>query len=352
MTGPQMQRLREITGQQQGSQGFRGDVYSGQQYGMPSLATSGQQQGSQGFRGDVYSGQQYGMPSLATSGQQQAPNAQPQQQMPQGQMPGMQTGGSYADLLKNNIFADLNQKQARTNYFNVTPSIRAATNPNLLAVAATNKDVARGMADTLANQVSPGSKASDTDVENFMKYAADAALRKTKTGTQLNQMQYASNLDRFLDQGTQLMPSVIKYAGLAGRFKSAKDALAAASNEMPEDYSNYLNFTRVTVPEAAGEIGRALGRQATDNERQILDKVINPVYWDSNPRMALKQFNFLVDSFRGKYGINKSLASSNADIRQQLAGSQSSQQSVEEPSETKTLGNKTYIKINGKWHEQ
>ena len=249
----------------------------------------------------------------------------PSQQQTVGQaiQPQMNQGGTLADQLQNGILADQNQKLARTNYFNNTPAIRAATNPNLLALAGTDREAAKGIAQTLLNQVSPGAKVSDADVDNIMQYARDASLRKVKTGTQLNQMQYASNLDRFLDQGTQLMPSVIKYAGLAGRFKSAKDALSAASNAMPEDYSNYLNFTRVTVPEAAGEIGRTLGKQATDQEREVLDSVINPTYWDSNPQMALKQWNWLVESFRGKNnqgGINQSLASSNADIRKQLAG--------------------------------
>lgn len=271
-----------------------------------------------------------------------------QQQMPQQgiQQPPQQ---SLVQQILSGINIDQQQKKARTNYFNSAPGIRAATNPNLLSVAGSNKEVARGMAQTLLNQVAPGAKVTDDDIKNFQSYAKDAVLKKTKTGTQLNQMQYASNLDRLLDQGTELMPSVIKYAGLAGQFKKATDAIAAAQGAMPEDYSNYLNFTRVTVPQAAGEIGRTLGKTATIEETRNLKNVMNPTYWDSNPAMALKQWNWLVDSFKGRRGINQSLAASNADIRSQLADNQTLGQAASK-SITKTINGKTYEQRNGDWY--
>lgn len=248
--------------------------------------------------------------------QQQQPNQVPVQQ---GRTQ------SYGDMIRNSIFADLAEKQARTNYFNTTPAIRAATNPNLLAVASTNRDVARGIANTLANQVSPGSKASEQDVDNFMQYAGDAALKKVKTGTQLNQMQYGANLGAILDQATPLIPSVIKYSGIAGKFKNAEDALKAFANSNPEDYTNLNNFLTVTVPLGAGEIGRTLGKQATDTETKALKDVMDPNSWKTNPSMALQKWNFLLDSVKGKNGqggIGQSLAASNAAIRQSLTSGQ------------------------------
>jgi hypothetical protein len=278
---------------------------------------------------------------------------QPQPQQQQAIAPALGLGGSQQqpqnvrDLMLQSLFGKMAEQKAKTNYMTAMPGIRAAANPALLAAASQNEDAAKGILDTLMQQVSPGSHPTDQNVKDFQEYASDATLRKTKTANQINQMQYATNLDKLLAQGSELMPSVSQYAGVPGKLKLASDRAQASIGTVNPEYSDYLKFTRATVPMAAGEIGRTLGKQATNEMTKILTEVADPNYWDSNPDLAMQQWNWIVQTFqgiKGKGGINQALSASNTDIRKELAsGGQQSQQQVGKVMVVSPDGKKGYI---------
>ena len=194
---------------------------------------------------------------------------------------------------------------------------------------------------------------SEQDLINMQKDTGDALNRKLTTANVFNQRQFASNLNGLLDQGQQLMPSVVKYAGSKGKLKGGIDAVKSSLGETSPEYADYLLFTRTTVPLVAGEISRTLGKNATDQQDKILRSIADPLYWDSNPEMAMKQYNFLMQSMSM---IGGSLAKRPTEIVEQLrrGGVNAGQgtANVQGASNSKVIGDKTYVQVNGQWMEQ
>jgi len=176
----------------------------------------------------------------------------------------------------------------------------------------------------------------------------DTYAKKVLTANQRNQQLYASILDNLFQGAQPLMDSVTGYAGLAGRAKLQQDRVQASLGKTPSDYQNYLNFTRNYATNIANEMRRTLGGQATDSEQKLMANVSNPAYWDSNPDLAMQQFKSLQDMYRQR--VNPALTQTPSQTRAKLSGA-SAQSGASQAQATKTLGGKTYYKINGQWHE-
>ena len=167
-------------------------------------------------------------------------------------------------------------------------------------------------------QQQPQFTPSQQDIDAVMNNAGDAALKKTTTAQQLNQRIYAKELDGLFEEGTNLMPSVIKYAGLLGKSKEGKDKVLSQFQKNDPDYQNYWNFTHNVAPNVANEMRRTLGGQATDYEGKLMADLSSPVYWDSNPELAMGQWNHLTNLYKTKinpvvYGNPSKLTSNMKD---------------------------------------
>lgn len=238
--------------------------------------------------------------------------------------------------------------------------LRVINNPQMQSLINSNPDVAKAITQTLGNiglgnnqipqniQNMPmqgngnqnylnnpsnniGFSPSDLDVYNIRQNAGDSALKRSQTAQQINQQKYGAILGNIFDQADQQMPSVIKYAGLGGAIKKGTDSLYSALGSSNKDYENYNNFVRVTAPNAANEMRRVLGGQATDYESKLLNSIANPATWSNNPQLAMSQWNSLKDLYQNH--INRALYENTSkisnDVRNKLMLSPSEQESLE-----------------------
>jgi hypothetical protein len=235
-------------------------------------------------------------------------------------------------------------KQKATDYMTSrqTQMARALRSPELLSLASTNPKIARSLAESLAAsigatqqpsqvtaqtqgqpiEVAPAqnvpqqSNITDADVAAMQRAVADSLVKSTTTAQIQNQRYYANVLDSLFTSGDQLMPSVAKFSGLTGKYGKGESAVKSALGETSPDYSNYLKFTRTLAPALANEMRRTLGGQATDQEIKIMNNVVNPDYWDTNPKQALEQYNYLKELY--KMQVSKTIAKTPSEIESSL----------------------------------
>lgn len=203
--------------------------------------------------------------------------------------------------------------QSQANIFGGQPQQQPQQNPT--QGAPWNIPLLQPQQQNAPQQNSPLAKQlTDYNSPEVQNIARSGALKKTETTAQLNQKMYGETLGALMTEAQPLIPSVVKFAGLAGQANKRVDQFASAAGLSNDpDYQNYQNYTRVIAPQVAGEIGRVLGRQATDNERGVLDKIANPSYWDSNPQLALSQLNTLSQTAAA---VSGQLAKSPAQMQQ------------------------------------
>ena len=171
---------------------------------------------------------------------------------------------------------------------------------------------------------------SPNDYEQLSKSVNDVLEKKTTTAQIMNQRQYAGILDNLFDQGSELMPSVVKYAGLAGAGKKGIDALQSSFGKQSKTYQDYLLFSRSLAPILSNEMRRTLGGQASDNEQKIMANLANPSWIDSNPDQALSQYQFLSNVYRNK--VNPSLAARPSETLSLLKGGEAKSMSQDNES--------------------
>jgi hypothetical protein len=144
---------------------------------------------------------------------------------------------------------------------------------------------------------------SAQDIQNLQQASGDALIHKTQTAQQQNQRMFGGILDNLFSQGDKEIPSVVKYAGVLGNASGIKEkAIASLGGETSDDYKNYYNFTHVTAPSIANEMGRVLGKHSTDYQQKAMKQLSDPSYWDSNPELAMGQWNAMTSLF--KNGVN------------------------------------------------
>ncbi len=150
------------------------------------------------------------------------------------------------------------------------------------------------------NQIAGASTPQSRDV------AKSYVIKGTETAAQQNQTLYGETFNALTKMADPLMPSVVKFAGLAGQAGKKMDQFvtgAGITADNNPDYANYLKFTRTVAPAMANEFKRMLGGQATDQETKIMDNLTNSAYWDSNPQIAMEQYNLMKDVGRTQSGV-------------------------------------------------
>jgi hypothetical protein len=180
---------------------------------------------------------------------------------------------------------------------------------------------------------------------------ADKATNNQYTSQQLQQMTYDNSAQNMLQQVAPQLDQIKQYAGLKGTGQLVSDRLKAAFGEADPRYQSYNNFTRVQAPLVVNEIRRAFGGQATDAERSVMDQLVKPNYWDSNPSLAPAQMQALADSLHANTrAISQSKSQNVAQAQQSL--NQPNIFSGSQPQVSKAIGGKNYVKVNGQWYEQ
>jgi len=147
----------------------------------------------------------------------------------------------------------------------------------------------------------------------------NSRTKKTNTAQALNQQRFAATTDSLLKEGKKLLPSVSQYSGALGKGKGSIDSVKSSLGENTPAYNDYMYFTRQYVPTVASEMMRAFGVNASDTQKSLYQKVINPLAWDQNPKGAEENFNRMVDMFEKAVSptIGKGIAQINAGLRKQ-----------------------------------
>lgn len=153
-------------------------------------------------------------------------------------------------------------------------------------------------------------------VGGITKHLAERMVKSETDVQARNQQRYALTLDQLLDEGNQILPGISKFAGTIGKGKSLNDALKSQFGEQSKEYSDYLYFTRQLIPQAAGEMLRTLGANATDTQKKMYLQVVNPLSWDTNPQIAIRNYEMLTNSLKNRIG--KTISLNPSEIRNQL----------------------------------
>lgn len=142
---------------------------------------------------------------------------------------------------------------------------------------------------------------SDGTPINFSPTAKEALNRVMKSGgysQQFAQQRFARTTDALLQRGLEYLPSVEKYVGAVGKVNNYSDALKSQYGQESKQYGDYQYLTRQLLPLTAGEMMRALGVNASDEQKKLYLSVVNPVSWDTNFKIASGNYKKLVKLFK------------------------------------------------------
>lgn len=119
--------------------------------------------------------------------------------------------------------------------------------------------------------------------------------QKQTTDTQVrNRNLYATNIEKTLDR---IDPTIFAYyTGPEGAMRFAKDkALGLANNgkDMPSELKAYQRIYKVDVPVLSKQIRQFYGDSIQPIVAEKLNAITNPDSWDTNPQLALEQFDEL-----------------------------------------------------------
>jgi len=144
----------------------------------------------------------------------------------------------------------------------------------------------------------------------------DQIIKRGTTAQGLNQQRFAATTDKILNEGEKLIPSISQYAGALGKAQGNIDKVKSSLGQDTPAYNDYLYFTRTFAPYAAGEMMRALGVNASDSQKELYQKVINPISWDSNPKTAMENYKKMTKLFKNT--VSKTVGKSTGEIRSGL----------------------------------
>lgn len=134
-------------------------------------------------------------------------------------------------------------------------------------------------------------------ISGISQALVDQIIKQGTTAQGLNQQRFAATTDEMLNKGSELLPSVTKYSGALGRAKGNLDAVANSLGAGSQDYNDYIYFTRTFVPSSAAEMMRASGANASDEQKKLYQKIINPISWDQDPKAASENYKRMQDLF-------------------------------------------------------
>lgn len=204
--------------------------------------------------------------------------------------------------------------------------------------------------DPTAAMLAGAQQPSNQNTIAAMQDAMNSSLQsKTVPKPILQQRLFAQSADNLLKQVAPDMATITQFAGAAGKLNLTLDKYAAATGQQSSpEYLKANNFLTTQMPIIVNEVRRGLGGQATDSEREEMKNVSNPVFWKNSPQAALSQFNSLVSSLSE---VNKALVQSPSQtvgsLQQGIQNPPYAQQQI-----SKSIGGKSYTKINGKWYQQ
>lgn len=133
------------------------------------------------------------------------------------------------------------------------------------------------------------------DISKLQDTAGSEAIKKTVPANIQTQRYFSKSADNLMQQ----IPwdKLGGYAGLAGKLGiTGNRALASMNGVTPQDYVAYNNFIHTQLPALANEIRRSLGGQATNEETELMNNMVNPVYVDNNFPQVLSQVQALKNS--------------------------------------------------------
>lgn len=209
----------------------------------------------------------------------------------------MQNNPAFQNYVSNN-------PQAQANYAGLMQSVlnNQITTPNLPGMRPNvlNASQNQQQIPTQPNAVpSAYGYVNPSDINSITNATQNAFMKTAYTPQQQQQMTYENSAENMLGQIAPDLPEITKYAGLAGHAGMTADKYASAFGlKTDPTYSKFVNFSETQAPIIANELRRAFGGQATDSEREIMDNLANPVYWNKSPQIAMGQMQTLFDTLR------------------------------------------------------
>lgn len=209
----------------------------------------------------------------------------------------MQNNPAFQNYVSNN-------PQAQANYAGLMQSVlnNQVTTPNLPGMAPNilNASQNQQQAPMQQNTIpSAYGMVNPSDINSITNATQNAFMKTAYTPQQQQQMTYENSAENMLGQIAPDLPDITKYAGLAGHAGLTADKYASAFGlKTDPSYSKFVNFSQTQAPVIANELRRALGGQATDSEREIMDNLANPVYWNKSPQIAMNQMQSLFNTLR------------------------------------------------------
>ncbi|MGB0978119.1 MAG: hypothetical protein ACPGVV_01925 [Croceimicrobium sp.] len=150
---------------------------------------------------------------------------------------------------------------------------------------------------TLARSKTTFPKISPTVLKNMQSAVGSDLMRKTQDEKIREQRVYSNSAFNMLNAVKPHMAQIAKFASAFGKGRSFFDHMLA-QGQITKDpgFVAYKNFTTVQAPLIANDIRRAMGGQATDKEAEMMKNLANPTFWNTNPQLALDQFQSLVNT--------------------------------------------------------
>lgn len=138
-----------------------------------------------------------------------------------------------------------------------------------------------------------------SDINSVNNAVQNSYIKSAFTPQQLQQITYENSADNMFNDVAHDFPAITKFAGLAGHAGMTASKYGSAFGlQTDPDYTKFIDFTQTKAPLISNEIRRAFGSQATDTQTEELNKLVNPVYWDKSPQIALSQLQSLYGALK------------------------------------------------------
>jgi hypothetical protein len=163
----------------------------------------------------------------------------------------------------------------------------------------------------------------------------------------IDQMRFASTLDKVIKQSEPYVKLASSYAGPLGQGKLMLDAAAARAGHLTPEYSALQQLKKVySIPETA-EAVRLSGVHSNNAQLKKYGSQFDESAIEANPELFLQTFANMKDVYAG---ISKSIAQTPGEIEQQLRNGP--QDKPVAPGGAVAHKGKSYVNINGKWFPQ
>jgi hypothetical protein len=136
-------------------------------------------------------------------------------------------------------------------------------------------------------------------VRNIRDTSGSFAIKKTTPNQVQLQRYYDESVDNMIKQADPMIDKIANFAGVSGKFKRGLGSLEANLGlRTSKDYQDYLQFAEITSQFIANEVGRSLGNNATDNQKEWMKQLSNPAVIAGNPQLAKQLWSALKASLK------------------------------------------------------